>query len=210
MSRTSELVRQCHELRRQAATLRARAREAVSQSRSLTLDLANILSRIVNDTSRACPRRRPVASGAVDSGSGWSFHLRLRTLPWTLPMARKAVAFMAALRAGAAPEDVGAMEVGVGELLANSWRHGYDGQPGPVDVRMNYEDGRLSVAISDEGKIDAPLETLRGAMEGGQGDSHGLFFLKELMDGVEANVNDACGRGLRVAFSKQVSTPVSH
>jgi hypothetical protein len=73
----------------------------------------------------------PDAPVAV-AGEAW-FHASYAAKPHAVPLARRAIAELAA-SAGAAPERVDAVRLAVSEAITNAIVHGYRGRPGMVHL----------------------------------------------------------------------------
>jgi anti-sigma regulatory factor (Ser/Thr protein kinase) len=90
----------------------------------------------------------PDAPVAV-AGEAW-FHASYAAKPHAVPLARRAIAELAA-SAGAAPGRVDAVRLAVSEAITNAIVHGYRGRPGMVHLGARVSRGRLSVTVRDEG-----------------------------------------------------------
>ena len=145
---------------------------------------------------------------AVRGVNGWKIALRLTTEPGAIRTARK-LAAAAAREEGASDEDAGAIEVAIGEALANAREHAYAGGRGPVavDLVFNGRRGDLTVTIHDSGRpmtaSPAVPADLPHRGEGGRG----LFVIGRLMDGAEVKHPDRRGRGTAIRFMKRIRAP---
>ena len=102
------------------------------------------------------------------------------------------------------PDDTaGAVELVVGEALANVHLHAYRGDTGPIDFTLDVEGAQLTCVIRDRGCATTDLKIPAGspARRGGLG----LFIMGELMDDVEISHPDGRERGTLVRMRKTLS-----
>ena len=102
--------------------------------------------------------------------------------------------------AGASEETIADLKLAVTEAVANAVRHAYPPDaPGRVSVELSAGDGRLEIAVSDDGRGlgDAQLAP-RGDEPGESG--MGLSIIRAIADELEVGAG-ADGRGTRVRFA---------
>jgi serine/threonine-protein kinase RsbW len=118
--------------------------------------------------------------------------------PLAMRMARKQAA-AAAVAVGASDYDARRIELAVGEALSNVRRHAYDSTPGPIEMEITHDGGRLAVAVHDEGKglpFEPRFPGLPQAHTGGGG--YGLYVIKEVVDDARIEHPGGKGRGTSV------------
>jgi serine/threonine-protein kinase RsbW len=99
-------------------------------------------------------------------------------------------AFAEALRLP--PELVEDMRLAVTEACTNVVRHAYDGEPGPIDVVIRSDGGRLDLVVSDRGRGLDPSADVSGP-------GLGLPLIAALADSVD--LQELPIRGSRLAMS---------
>lgn len=145
---------------------------------------------------------------SVRGVNGWRIALRLTTEARAIRTARK-LAAAAARQEGASDEDALAIEVAIGEALANARQHAYAGGKGPVAVDLVFSGrrGDLTITIHDSGKPVTARPTVPAELpptgEGGRG----LFVISRLMDGTEIKHPARGGRGTAIRFVKRIRAP---
>jgi serine/threonine-protein kinase RsbW len=102
--------------------------------------------------------------------------------------------------AGASEETIADLKLAVTEAVANAVRHAYpEDSPGRVTVQLTAADGRLEIAVSDQGRglAGASLSTEGGELaESGMG----LSIIRAVADEVDIGAGPD-GRGTRVRFA---------
>jgi serine/threonine-protein kinase RsbW len=111
-----------------------------------------------------------------------------------------------ARRAGVSEADVFEIQMATDEACTNSMEHAYAGQPGEVRVCCWVEEGDFVVRVTDFGRRfdpdQIPMPDTSAPLESRDVGGLGLFFMRELMDGVEF-LSDA--QGNQVILRKHLS-----
>jgi anti-sigma regulatory factor (Ser/Thr protein kinase) len=98
-------------------------------------------------------------------------------------------------------EDAVELEVAVGELLANAYRHAYRQVHGPMQIDLAFDDKEIEVSISDEG--DVITDTLAIPLAASVGDKHcGLYLVSKLTDRVHIVHPRTARGGTRIHITK--------
>ena len=102
--------------------------------------------------------------------------------------------------AGASEETIADLKLAVTEAVANAVKHAYpDDDPGRVTVELTAAEGRLEIAVSDQGRglVGAELHADRDEhAESGMG----LSIIRAIADEVDVGAGPD-GRGTRVRFA---------
>jgi serine/threonine-protein kinase RsbW len=102
--------------------------------------------------------------------------------------------------AGASEETIADLKLAVTEAVANAINHAYPpDSPGRVSVELSAADGRLEIAVSDEGRGLDDAEIASAAREFGES-GMGLSIIRAIADEVEVGAGPD-GRGTRVRFA---------
>jgi anti-anti-sigma factor len=155
------------------------------------------------------PAGRPVHDDAVllvvrtGTAGKMPFRLEVPALPEQLGEVRRALAgWMAATGIGA--DDAMAVQLSVGEALANSVEHAYHGRPpGYVVITASVHDsGQMDIAVSDDGSwLDTDL--VASAHRG-----RGLHLIRASMTAVQL-ARDPAGTTVRMMYRLSAETPTN-
>jgi serine/threonine-protein kinase RsbW len=108
-------------------------------------------------------------------------------------------------RCGADEETCYAVRLAVEEVCLNVLQHGYGGEPGPLDVRLDPGTDRFTVTITDAARPfspdDAPPADVDSDWESRRIGGLGWHLVHSMMDGVEHEI--APGGGNRVTLTKR-------
>jgi anti-sigma regulatory factor (Ser/Thr protein kinase) len=151
---------------------------------------------------------RPAASG--EGAKAFSFSLHTDTAPHHVRIVRKVLA--ATLTASGADRSfVTDVEIAVGEALANAYRHGYVGAPGPIEIDIagvwvGATAMTWTISVHDHGRgVTPPIVPEALAPHSASG--MGLYLIAKLMDRVTIVVNPATGKGVSITMEK--TTPLA-
>ena len=97
------------------------------------------------------------------------------------------------------------LEVAVGEVLANAYRHGYGGAIGPVIIDVSADAMLWTVRIHDHGTAITP-PTIPKRPPSGSAGGRGLFLVQKLVDKVTIIVNPETGQGISITLEKSIET----
>jgi anti-sigma regulatory factor (Ser/Thr protein kinase) len=113
----------------------------------------------------------------------WELTLHFRSELATIPVVRRLLAHMARMEGGS-EEVVQSVEVAMGEVLANAYRHAYREGVGPLQVEVSSDGERLRILVHDDGApvVDKPAIP-RSLPQGTSG--RGLYIVGRLMDEAE-------------------------
>jgi anti-sigma regulatory factor (Ser/Thr protein kinase) len=121
--------------------------------------------------------------------------LELDSRPETLTLVRGVLAGVAEL-IGLDPELLDDLKTAVSEACNNVVMHAYDGETGPLSVRMYIEPEAIEVVVQDQGSGLPPLapadETIRGV---------GLSVIRALTEQAEFRAGPDGGTEVRMAFA---------
>jgi serine/threonine-protein kinase RsbW len=135
--------------------------------------------------------RRPSAGGDV-SGVLAPVVVRMPAKPGSLVLARQVATGLASV-AGMSEECVGDVRVAVTEACTNVVRHAYpDGPPGPMTLSAWTGDGRLMIAVRDEG--------VGFCDDGRRASGVGLVTIAALAAEVGVRSSDGAGTEIVMAF----------
>jgi len=136
-------------------------------------------------------------------------HSRLPGAPNSLPEIRRLVV-ESAERCGFAPDDVGKIEMAVGEACSNIIEHAYRTHPDPLDIELHIEEfpNRLEVKILDYSTINFPVDAAPGVSLDNYLDTDrrrglGLYIIRSFVDHVEHRF--ICGQGNELRLVKYVA-----
>ena len=123
--------------------------------------------------------------------------LALDSRPETLTLVRGVLAGVAEL-IGLDPELLDDLKTAVSEACNNVVMHAYDGEAGPLSVRIYIEPAAIEVVVEDQGSGLPPLapadETIRGV---------GLSVIRALAEHAEFRAMPAGGTEVRMSFAGQ-------
>src|SRR5437764_5205978 len=123
--------------------------------------------------------------------------LELDWRPETLTLVRGVLAGVAEL-IGLDPELLDDLKTAVSEACNNVVMHAYDGETGPLSVRMYIEPDAIEVVVADQGSGLPPLapadETIRGV---------GLSVIRALAEQAEFRGKPEGGTEVRMSFEGQ-------
>ncbi|MDQ3813001.1 MAG: ATP-binding protein [Armatimonadota bacterium] len=131
---------------------------------------------------------------------------RLPGTPNSLPQIRKLVV-EAAERCGFADEDVGKIEMAVGEACSNIIEHAYRTQPQALDIELHISEfpNRMEIIILDYSTINFPVDAAPGVdLDTYLGTDRrrglGLYIIRSFVDHVEHRF--ICGQGNELRLVK--------
>lgn len=133
----------------------------------------------------------------------WKLSLRFDTRPEALRAARKLL-YAAAKMEGATEQIAREIEVALGEALANTRMHAYEGKVGPVGIDITYDDTAITMTVHDHGKPVAGRPTIPSSLPEGATSGRGLFIIGQLMDEVEIVHPDRRGRGTAIRMARRI------
>ena len=136
----------------------------------------------------------PGPAGADDTQP--EVRLRLPALPANVALVRQALAGLAE-DLEVDPTRAADMKIALTEACTNVVVHAYDDEPGPLEVTMAVDHGRLVLSVRDRG---SGLRPLPAREEGGAPLGFGLALIASLSDEVGI-VAGRHGTELRIAFS---------
>ena len=131
------------------------------------------------------------------TGDSPAVRLELDSRPETLTLVRGVLAGVAEL-IGLDPELLDDLKTAVSEACNNVVMHAYDGESGPLGVRMYIDPEAIEVVVEDQGSGLPPLapadETIRGV---------GLSVIRALAEQAEFRALPEGGTEVRMAFAGQ-------
>jgi anti-sigma regulatory factor (Ser/Thr protein kinase) len=131
------------------------------------------------------------------NGDAPAVRLELDSRPETLTLVRGVLAGVAEL-IGLDPELLDDLKTAVSEACNNVVMHAYEGETGPLTVRMYIEPEAIEVVVQDEGSGLPPLapadETIRGV---------GLSVIRALAEQAEFRTGPHGGTEVRMTFAGQ-------
>jgi anti-sigma regulatory factor (Ser/Thr protein kinase) len=131
------------------------------------------------------------------NGDSPAVRLELDSRPETLTLVRGVLAGVAEL-IGLDPELLDDLKTAVSEACNNVVMHAYEGETGPLTVRMYIEPEAIEVVVQDEGSGLPPLapadETIRGV---------GLSVIRALAEQAEFRTGPEGGTEVRMTFAGQ-------
>ena len=152
-----------------------------------------------DDQSKSTPDSPPEAPHNV-------VHERLPGLPNSLPKIRQLVV-EAAERSGFSADDVGKIEMAVGEACSNIIEHAYRTHPQPLDIELDIREfrNRIEVTILDYSTINFPVDAAPGVSLDNYLDTDrrrglGLYIIRSFVDHVEHRF--ICGQGNELRLVK--------
>jgi anti-sigma regulatory factor (Ser/Thr protein kinase) len=111
----------------------------------------------------------------------WFLSLHLEARPASIQAGRRLVRAAARL-AGASEDDSEAVEVAVGEALANAYQHAYHGGPGPVQLDIESDDQDFRITIHNHGTTVTPPVVPASLPPSADVQGRGLYVMSKLMD----------------------------
>ena len=127
-------------------------------------------------------------------------NLRVDAEPGTLRATRRLLHDMV-LAHGAKEEDAAAVELAAGEVLINSFEHGYHGRPGPIEIGVVFNGRKVEITVGDRGESPTPAPVVpTSPPQGSRG--RGLYLAARLMDEAEIICPWDAGRGVGVRMVK--------
>lgn len=129
----------------------------------------------------------------------WSLSLHIETRPESIRAGRRLVRAAAQL-AGASGDDAEAIELAVGEALANAYQHAYGGGAGPVrlDLECVHDEFRITIHNHGAAVSRSPVPPAPQRIEA-QG--RGLYVMSKLMDELAVRGRE---RGTAVYMAKRI------
>jgi len=101
----------------------------------------------------------------------------------TIPVVRRLVGYIARME-GASDDVSQSVEVAVGEVLANAYRHAYKGALGPLELDVSCDGRQLRILIHDDGAPVVDKPAIPRVLPKGSG-GRGLYIVGQLMDEAE-------------------------
>lgn len=137
-------------------------------------------------------------------GDGW--HVRAPGTPHSLPPIRQLVVEISE-NLGFDAEEVGKIEMAVGEACSNIVEHAYQTQPlrREIELLIRRFDDRLEVTIIDYSTINFPVDEMPGVglddyVETQRRRGLGLYIIRNFVDKVEHRF--ICGQGNQLRLTK--------
>lgn len=150
--------------------------------------------------------RHPASDSGAVTGDSANVHLRVPGTPAALPQIRSAIV-QAAEAAGFNEEDVGKIEMAVGEACSNIIEHAYLTQPLRLEIDLEIQrfNNRLEVTIRDYSTINFPINEvpevpLDDYIETQRRRGLGLYIIRNFVDRVEHRF--ICGQGNELRLVK--------
>jgi anti-sigma regulatory factor (Ser/Thr protein kinase) len=119
--------------------------------------------------------------------------------PYSLGKARRYIR-NALIQTGLNVDVVRRVEIAVGEVLTNTYRHGYDAGVGPVSIKVFRNGEGLMVVVQDSGRATAAPSVPRVPPPRTEYGGRGLYMVGRLVDDVAISVNPR-GHGLTVQMT---------
>ncbi len=113
---------------------------------------------------------------------------------------------------GGAPAAADDMMQAVDECVTNIIVHGYQGQPGPIDLEWHYQDNRLTVYLRDRAPLfdptSLPSPNLSLPLEERHPGGLGVYLARQMVDRMEYRVRPQGGNEL--ILIKQLNSDTAH
>lgn len=132
----------------------------------------------------------------------WTLSLSTQTDPDSTRMVRRLVRSIVNYEGGSEHE-ARALELALGEALANTTAHAYPGAVGPVSIAATFDRGTFTFTVLDRGET-ASTPTVPQALPDAR-KSLGLFLISSLVDYLEIKQNgNGTGRGVSITMIKRL------
>jgi len=137
----------------------------------------------------------------------WKITLHFECDPQVFPAIRKAMGALSQ-GLGGTDADAFAIQVAVGEILANAYEHAYNKHAGPVDLDVTKADSGIHVTITNHGL--PPAQGLTIPKTSGTEKPRGLYLVGQLMDQAEVIYPVSNGRGMAIRMVKAFHASTRH
>jgi anti-sigma regulatory factor (Ser/Thr protein kinase) len=132
----------------------------------------------------------------------WKITLHFECDPRVFPAIRKAMGALSQ-GLGGTDADAFAIQVAVGEILANAYEHAYEKKAGPVDLDVMKAETGIHVTITNYGL--SPPQGLTIPKTSGTEKPRGLYLVGQLMDQVEVIYPVSNGSGMAIRMVKAIN-----